>query len=321
MARRNELSISCVLAFTLTGLFGLAQVIRTTVHLVVVPTTVTDGKGHSVDGLSVSDFQLLDNGIPQTIHLSTEYQPLSLAIVIQSNDNATPAVAKLRKIGSLIQPLITGERGRTAILLYDDDVRTAVPFTADDAVLTKAFRSLKAQGSAARMLDAVHQAIEAQRNLSGTRRVILVIGESKDRGSKMTLQEILGEAQAANVLIYSLTYSAFLMPFTSKPQDVSQTSAGGLNLIAIFDEIGRLGKENAAAAFAQYTGGKQFPFLKQRGLERAMAAIGDELHSQYILSFTPSVGNDGNYHELTVRVTTRPNAIVRSRPGYWLPKQ
>ena len=39
--------------------------IRTEVPLVVLPVTVTDSRGKSIDGLTVADFVVLDNGKPR----------------------------------------------------------------------------------------------------------------------------------------------------------------------------------------------------------------------------------------------------------------
>ncbi|MGA3187229.1 MAG: hypothetical protein ABSF22_08960 [Bryobacteraceae bacterium] len=47
---------------------GLAQ-FKSTVPLVVAPTTVTDSKGHYIDGLTLDDLTLFDNNVPQATHM------------------------------------------------------------------------------------------------------------------------------------------------------------------------------------------------------------------------------------------------------------
>ena len=64
------------------------------------------------------------------------------------------------------------------------------------------------------------------------------------------------------------------------------------------------------------TGGTVFPFTRLKGLEGAVEKLGRELHTQYILSFTPDSPTPG-YHHLEVRVAGRPDLRVRARPGYW----
>jgi VWFA-related protein len=292
--------------------------IRTTVPLVVAPTTITDRNGRYIDGLTSADFRLLDRGRPQSILADVSYQPISLVIALASNDAAAAALAKVGKAGSTIEPLITGIRGEVAVMSYADRIRTVQPFTGDFDRVRHALFAVRAGGTNARMVDAAADAIYLlETRPPGRRRVLILIGESKDRGSETGLEDVLTRAQRANVLIYPLTYSPWATPFTARPQDAPQ-GAGGLNLVAIFKEIARLSKENTAAALARYTGGRVFSFLKQTGLEDDLTLLGEELHAQYMLTFTPREASDGLYHAIEVSVPGRPDAVIRSRPGYWL---
>jgi hypothetical protein len=66
------------------------------------------------------------------------------------------------------------------------------------------------------MLDAVNAAIARLRERQNTRRVLLLISESRDRGSETPLEDGAVAAQTAGIAIYALTYSAFKAAFTSK---------------------------------------------------------------------------------------------------------
>ena len=70
------------------------------------------------------------------------------------------------------------------------------------------------------------------------------------------------------------------------------------NLLLIFSEIGRLATQNAGDALAKYTGGEKVSFAKLSGLERVIAKVGDDLHTQYLLSFQASASEEQNlpYH-------------------------
>ena len=52
----------------------------------------------------------------------------------------------------------------------------------------------------------------------GRRRIILMIAERRDRGSKAKLPEVMEQVQRLNAAVYWLTYSPFLEPFTVKPK-------------------------------------------------------------------------------------------------------
>jgi hypothetical protein len=74
-------------------------------------------------------------------------------------------------------------------------------------------------------------------------------------------------------------------------------------------------QKNVTDALIKKTGGAEFSFMKRKALETAIRRLGEDLHSQYVLTFMPDRTEPG-YHELTVRVTRRGAERVRARPGY-----
>jgi len=302
----------------LAGLLAQEPTFRTTVPLVIAPTTVTDKKGDYVDGLTEKDFLLYDNRRPQQIRVDVHFVPISLVIAVQSSSLAAPALVRIRKIGSMIEPLVIGERGEAAVFAFDDRVRLIQGFTSDARALKQAFQAIQPGYSGSRMIDAVTASVRLLSKCPiQRRRVLLLIGETRDRSSEGKLEDAVTTAQLENVTVYPVTYSAFLTGFTAKP-DATASQAGGMNLLAIFAEIARLATTNAAEALSKYTGGRHFSFLKQRSLEQAISRIGEELHSQYLLSFSPAVREEGAFHEIEVKIRDRTDVTVRTRPGYWL---
>ena len=85
-------------------------------------------------------------------------------------------------------------------------------------------------------------------------------------------------------------------------------------------EVGRLGKMNGAVALTESSGGRKLSFATLRALEKAIGRVGEELHSQYLLSYTPP-GRQAGLHTITVKVKDRPDAEVRARPAYWPDEQ
>ncbi len=291
--------------------------LRATARLVIAPTTVTNRQGQFVDGLRASDFLLYQDGRPQRIDVDLTYVPISLVVTVESGDNSAAALNKIRKIGSLIEPLIVGERGQVAVVAYGDQIRTVQDFTSEFDKVERALHWLQPSGPAP-MIDAVIESVRLlARQPANRRRVLLLIGEARDRGSRAKVEDAVTLAQEQNVVIYTLTYSPYATPFTAKAGTIPPPNSAGINLIAIAQEIARLGKRNAGDAFANYTGGAHLGFLKQNGLEKAMARIGEELHSQYLLSFAPPPDPEAGFHSIEVRVAGRPELMVRTRPGYW----
>ena len=323
-------------------------------RLVLVPVTVTDAKGRSVDGLEAADFLLLDNqrGRKVTVDtIATGVAPIALVIAVQSSGISTPVLEKVRKIGSMIQPLVTGERGCAALVSFAKTVTWLQECTNNADAFGRALHGLQpGEHKEAAMLDAVNAAIERLRKQPNARRILLLISESRDRGSETDLETVTIAAQSADVTIYALTYSAVMAAFTSKApltrqahakspqttpeQDGMHTANGAppskynpyspklipenqsVNVPAAIGELLRLGQTNTTQALAEATGGIAFPFTRQKGLEDAIQKLGAELHSQYVLSFAPEDSAPG-YHNLEVGLARSGRFNIRARPGYW----
>jgi len=107
---------------------------------------------------------------------------------------------------------------------------------------------------------------------------------------------------------------------TSQNQWSGAQGFGGDALPALV-ELFRFAKgifvRNPAELYTQYTGGREFTFITERDLENALANIGAELRSQYLLSYTPNNQLEGGFHRIRVEVN-RPDLKVRTRLGYWL---
>ena len=307
-------------------------------RLVLVPVTVRDIKGHPVDGLEARDFVLLDHGRRQKLAvdtIGTGVAPIALVIAVQSSGISTPVLDKVRKISSMVQPLLTGARGCAALVAFSEEVKWLTECTPDAKTLDQAFATLApGAAKAARMLDAASQAIDRLRQRKA-RRVLLLISESRDRGSETGLDTLMLAAQAAGVTVYAATYSAFKTAFTQQtsqpsprqrgpatpnviPGDPSYVPLEGrADILGGFAELMRLSKVNTTQVLTEQTGGTTFSFTRQKGLEDAIEKLGAELHTQYLLGFTPESTEPG-YHPIEVRVTGHGDLRIRSRPGYWV---
>ena len=113
----------------------------------------------------------------------------------------------------------------------------------------------------------------------GDRRLVLVISERRDRGSKAKATDVLMEAQRNNITIYTVTYSAYITPFTTKASDLGPQWNAPFNPLAMVTEVAHLAKENIGVALAEYTGGRHVGFSTLHRLEDDFASIGKEVHS------------------------------------------
>jgi VWFA-related protein len=175
------------------------------------------------------------------------------------------------------------------------------------------------------------------------RRVLLLIAEKRDKGSEGRLREALTQAQFANVAIYSLDISTVVAALTTKgmppppppiPTTAQHMPAGGAptpttvdqnyyngNYIPVFVDIFKATKslfvDDTLDVFTRFTGGKEYSFVSDKSLDKAIQGISEEIHSQYLLSYVPNNLTEGGFHDIKV-VVNRANLEVRTRPGYWV---
>ena len=307
--------LTCVVA-------GQERSFRTEIRVVQVPVAVTDAKGANVDGLTARDFLVTDDGAPRETVLDTfgtGMAPISLVIAVQTSGISKPALTKVRRIGGMIMPLVIGRRGEAAVVTFDDEVNWRLNFTGNSDAIQKAVKGLEITGSPhanmqARMLDAVVDAADLMKERKG-RRVLLLISESKDRGSNAHLEQVVQAVERQGVEVFAATYSASSMAWIADPDDLPPPS--GTNYLTVFSELFRLGKINHALALTQATGGRDYSFLRERGIEKAVEALGADVHSQYILSFPPPENASKGMHEIAVSLPNRKDALIRARRAYW----
>ena len=317
--------------------------IITTVNFVLVPVTVTDRDGNFVSGLMPDEFRLLDNGKPQRITEDVASHPMSLVVAIQANAEVEKILPQIQKLGTLLQTQVLGDEGEVAVLAFDNRIQTLTDFTSDPDKISMALKKLKAGSWTSALNDATLEAITMLRKRPATRRrAILLISESRDKGSQIKAREVLTQADFASVAIYSVDISKTIASLTATPPPPRPdlTPPGGKHLPAgqvntpttdsqmemgnwaplvkdLFDAAKGVFVANPLDIYTRYTGGRQYSFIKQGTLDRAVSEIGAELHSQYLLTYSPNNQDEGGFHTITVQVL-RPDLKIRTRDGYYL---
>ena len=225
------------------------------------------------------------------------------------------AVEKIKKIGSMIPLAVVGANGKAALITYDAKVQLAQAFTTDAETISSTFSHLKAaDATTGHMLDAVDQALNLLAAQPGSnRRNILIIGEAKDRGSVVSLDSVVQKLQQTGTTVYCMNYSKLLTPFTMKADEYQPTGDYLQGIV----ELARLAKGNTMNALVDVTGGKRFGFQTKAGLEHDLMLLSKDIHSRYLLSFTPAIEQSSTFHKIEIEVQNVPGAVTRARTGYW----
>ncbi len=318
------------------------------VQAVQAPVTVLDRDGHVVNGLNATDFTLYDNGKEKPVTEDLASHPISLVVVVQANNQMEKIIKDIRPIGSLFDGLVIGEDGEMAVIQFDHRVQTLQNFTSDPDLIHKAFKEkLKTGSTTSAVNDAVMGGINLLKNRDPHRkRIMIVIAENRDGGSGISARDVLEAAEFNNVIIYGVDISHLLGLVTAPVQpagrpdtippggqylpnsqvmtptlDTQMNNNGDWTpvLNEIFIAVKGIFKPTTYPldVYAHFTGARQFPFFTQAQLQKAIASIGDDLHNQYILTFSVSDEHVAGYH--TIRVTVdKPDLRVFTREGYWI---
>ena len=307
-----------------------AAKIKTQTILVNEPVTVRNADGRMVPNLEPKDFKITDNGVEQIIsHFEVGGDSISLVVLVETSSRIDALLPDLRKCGSLASQIVMGPNAEAAVVGFNDSVDKLQDFTSSGDAIERTFAHLDDGTSGRRLYDAMELAVEMLSSRPvptatnpGRRRVMLVLAESDDKGSKAKLGAVLRRAQLENVTIWSVglstVHATLLNRAEMKPSDPGW---GDNNLIPLAawavkntkDHISKNGLQIATAA----TGGTHFATWRGRSIQTAIDEIGGELHSQYLLMYTPTGTTAEGYHEIRVEVD-KSNLKVRWRPGYFV---
>ena len=320
----------------------------TEVSVVTVPVVVKGPKGVYVNGLEAYDFALFDNGKEQEVTgFDVSFLPISLVVCIQSSDRVEKIIDQVRKTAVLFTDAVLGEFGETSVISFDSRLKILSDFTNDTKKVDRALKAFRIGSSGIRTSDAVYEGIRMlTKRPENHKKVIVVIAEGLDNGSYISLGETLRTAQLHNITVYPIYLSTLKarlkrpppVPTSRVPPGVSVLPAapGSVNTPTTMQQshwnatpnvlpliadlvigVKNLIFKDALAVLARGTGGEDYKPITDEGLQEAIVKIGEDIRSQYLLTYTPNnLNSSGIFHEIEVRVPY-PRAKVRARPGYF----
>lgn len=306
---------------------------KTSVNEVIVPVTVTDEKGRFVSNLDQKDFLLLDEGKPQKITFFTRErnQPVVIGFLVDlSNSNRLHWDKFKEAIQDLVLATIEPEgkpdsRFSGYLIGYSTEAELMVNTTGDPEKILEQIRKVKPGGGAA-LFDAVYMACTSRTLVKGEpfepRRVIVIVGDGHDTGSKKTLNEVVEVAQRNLVTIYGVSTVAFGFRNEGEPnlKRLSESTGGRVvypleNLYS--DVSGYLSTPSDEGNYALKVGTGGYAAAIMRGIVNAITATAGEITTQYILRYTPSEQDVAKtFRRIEVRVNLG-NVKVRAREGYY----
>lgn len=321
------------------------RAIRVSVNEVTTPATVTSSSGEMVFDLTQKDFHVFDNGVEQKLdHFDVGGDPLSIVFLVETSSHIEPMFPAIKHAGIVFSEAVMGQTSEAAVVSFDSTADLRAQFTTDPDFVQSTIEHLPLGADDLMLYDAMSRGIAMLEERPAVRRKILVVlSEAQDSGSDAKLGEVLRRAQMANVMIYSIGLSTAVADLRAKPKDTSVPKIGnpgavpgpphtvmeaasseisGLDLMPLVIWLLKTGKNavgpNSLAIASQATGGLHVNVKRDGSIQKAVDAIGGEIHSQYTLAYRPAGDDLSGYHEIKVLVD-RPGVSVRARPGYYIP--
>jgi Ca-activated chloride channel family protein len=287
------------------------DVIRVDSTLVPIPVSVLDGRGIPVTNLKLEDFLLqIDGQTAEIGDLARSETPVRLALLFDNSSSVSIArefekKAAIRFFRRVIRP----EKDLVALFSVATVARLEQPLTKDVSSLVAAIEGFAPPAGATALLDGIIDAANYMREVQG-RRVVVIVSDGDDTVSDATFESAVKSLQLANCQVYIVKTTDF--------ENYKRTGQRGGSA-----NLRQLSAERRMQEFASQTGGAVYSPVDEDELDRAFAQISAELSQQYILSYYPENESDkrGEFRAISLSVKTRQNLQVRTRKGYYVPRQ
>ena len=197
-------------AQTLPSTASENSVISTRASLVLVPALVRTGSGQLVYTLTANDFTVTDDGVEQRVALDedTGDQPLALVFVVETGRAGAHRLNSYSKLGPMLDAVVGSVPHKVAVVGFDSAPRLVQDFTPGVDVAADAMSGLRPGNGGDAILDSLGFAVNLLRKQPPIyRRGILLISETLDHGSQMTLEDSLRAISDTNTAIYSMGFS------------------------------------------------------------------------------------------------------------------
>ncbi len=274
--------------------------IRTTTNEVRVVFTVTDKHGHYIKDLKQADFKVIDDKKPaelRSFHSETDL-PLEVGLLIDASNSVRDRF-KFEQEAAIEFLNGTIRRGYDEAFIVGFDVTPEVvqDFTDNTESLSIGVRSLRAGGGTA-MYDALYFACRDKllkhEQTRQVRRAIILLSDGEDNQSHVTREEAIEMAARAETIVYTIS------------TNISGMKGAG---------------DKTLERIADATGGRAFFPFQMREVSDAFSSIQEELRSQYAVAYKPeNFLADGRYRTIEIQAPGK-GFKVRTRKGYYAPKQ
>jgi len=275
-----------------------ASVFRAGADAVTVEASVRRDR-RPVMGLKVTDFELLDNGVPQEItDVTYEKLPIDVTVLLDISASVTGTVLdELRRALRQLRADL-GTADRLKLVAFNMRIRRLMDFGEPASVTDSALSALAGSGSSA-IFDSLAVAL-ASPFPTGRRQLIVLFSDGQDSSSIIDAETLLDVARRSTP-----TVAVVLASSPNRPASLLRNASTRANLT-----VGDLANQ-----IASETGGFVATITTGDNVTSTFRRVLEQFRTTYVMYYTPRGVDRAGAHTLEVRLK-KPGAEVRARRGY-----
>lgn len=267
------------------------------VNEVVLNCTVVDQKQQLVSGLKSRDFQVWEDGVPQTID-SFQHQdlPVSMGILV---DNSGSMHDKREAVNAAALQLVRMSNSHDAafIVNFSDHAYLDQDFTSNIDALQRGLSHFDTKSTTALYDAVVASADELSRHATEPKQVLLIITDGADNASRLSLQQAIRRVQnIGGPVVYSI------------------------GLLFGNDKAEAQRARSALEALSNETGGLAFFPKSLDDVGEIAGEVARDIRDSYTIGYhSTKPASLGGYRRVRVEAKARNHGrlIVRTRRGYY----
>jgi VWFA-related protein len=299
-----------------------APTLRVTTTEVLVPTLVEKRGGGILYGLKPDDFVLEDNGVKQKIRVQEEMDtaPVSLIVAVELGGASVLEFDKLAKLGPLLDLFPSDSRSHAALVGFDSQQHLITDFTHSSEIVDDALKHLEPGDGGAAILDTISYGVDLlSTEPKEYRRVLLLISEKRDHGSKhVRAEQLIRKIGLSDVLVLSVSFSPSQAELAHDIKDSGEDRT--MSIVSTLVMAVKAFKKNVAKEVAQMSGGEYTTFTGDKGFEQRVVSAARDVRNRYLITFSPSDPTPG-LHTIHVRTAQDYGARIVARANYWLAQE
>ena len=290
--------------------------IKVDVDVVSILFNVRDKKSGLVGSLNKEDFTIFEDGKQQTIkYFNRETDlPLTIGLLIDVSASQMNLIEIEKNAAHQFFGQVLRKQDLAFLISFGADAELLQDYTNSPKLLRAGLEGLKvnsdvgglhpgpvptiSQPRGTILYDAVYLAASDQLRGQVGRKVLVLITDGEDQGSRYSIKQAVEAAQKADALIYGFYY-------------VDRQFYYGHGMV--FGGV----SDSALRQLSEDTGGHVFHIDRKMTLQNAFDELNAEMRSQYAIGYTPTNGvKDGTFRKIEIRTSSK-DWKVQARKGYY----